>query len=423
MAEKLGFGPDIENRIISLCIKDTQFFLDIHEYLKGNHFVKEEYGKAYAFIQLYFDKWHSIPSLDIIKRELTNYGIDVDNLEHKDDNTLHRDYLLEETVNLIRHQEMKKFILKAATEVDSKDSNFEKLEEELRAVISIQPSSNLGTFYFDVDERYAKIRNINTDRFPTGIPSVDRALNGGLGKKELVCFAAVAGAGKSYMLAITGSNLITKGYNVVHYTLEMSEEITSLRYDNAIMNKTTDELLNDVAAVKEKLATLQKLRQNNLVIKEYPTKGASVSTIRAHLNKLKEQKSFIPDVVIIDYGDIMRGSRNFTNRYEEQGAIFQEMRGLAQEFDIPVLTATQANRGAVSKDVAGMEDLGDSFDKARIMDALFFILQKPEEKEDEIFRLYDAKVRNGRSGKITGYEINYAKASIKEIGEVEREDV
>ena len=127
-------------------------------------------------------------------------------------------------------------------------------------------------------------------------------------------------------------------------------------------------------------------------------------------------------MIIVDYGDIMKPTRRYNSRYDEQGTIFQELRGLAQEFNVPVLTATQTNRGAVSKDVIGQEDLGDSYDKARILDALFTLIQSKEDKEDGIFKIYSAKVRNGASGKLYGYKIDYEKAQLEEIGVVNSDD-
>ena len=417
MTEELGFSGDLEREIISLCLKDTQFFLDVHDHLDHKHFATDEASKTYAILKTYFETYHSIPNEDIVRHNASKIGIDIDSGYFKA-NPLNRDFLLTETIDLIRHQEMKRFVMDAFKEVDKKNPNFDDLEDKLRKVINIQPTHDLGLFYFDLDERFQRIKSQSVERTACGIPSMDRALGGGLGKKELVCVAAPPGAGKSYLLCIAGANMLCARNNILHYTLEMSEEITSLRYDSAILNKTSDEIKCDIVKAKDLLERRRKVMEENLVIKEFPTKSASVNTFRAHILKLREQRGFIPDVIIVDYGDIMKATRSFNNRYEEQGSIFQDLRGLAQELNVPIFSATQTNRGSMSKDIVTMEDLGDSFDKARIMDGLFCIVQKPEEKEDGLFRLYDAKVRNGRAGKLHGYEIDYARAQINEIGEV-----
>ena len=417
--ETLGLGESLEKDIVSLCIHDVKFFLDVTQYLKPQHFVSETMGKAYAVIQGYFDVYHTVPKVDIIKYQLKKLGIDSDGVELPRD-ILNRDFLLSETVKLVRNQEMKRYVLSAIGEIEKGDkANYEKLESELRSVLNIQPEHDLGTIYFDVDERFAKLHAAQTERIPTGIPFVDHSLNGGLGRKELTCFAAAPGVGKSFMLAICGAHILKTGHNIVHYTLEMSEELTALRYDCALLTMSSKDILADEKRAKERINAHKKIISENLVIKEFPTKGATINTLRAHLSKLKEQRNFIPDLITVDYGDIMKATRSYDKRYDEQGAVFQELRGLAQEMNVAVLSATQTNRGSMSKEIATMEDLGDSFDKARIMDALFMILQKPDEKEDGLFRMYSAKVRNGVGGRLFGFEINYETATIREVGETQ----
>lgn len=413
--EKLGFGENLEQEIIALCTKDVNFFVDVHEYLTPKHFMSDKMGKAYAVIKTYFDEHHSVPNEATIKYMLGKLQADSD-IEFKV-NKLNRDFLLSETIRLVRHQELKKFIFSSLTEVEKGNPDLGKLEEKMKKILNIQPTHDLGTFYYDIDERFLRLKNLNTIKLPTGIPTVDKALNGGLAPKELVCFGAASGVGKSFLLCIAGAHILKTCHNVVHYTLEMSEEITSLRYDCALLDKTTEEIYGDFFKAKEGIEKYKKIMTNNLVIKEFPTKTASVNTFRSHLNKLKEQRNFIPDVIIVDYGDIMKPTRNVDKRYEEQGLIFQELRGLGQELNVPILSATQGNRGSGMKDQAGMEDLGDSYDKARIMDGLFFLMQKPEEKEDGLFRLRDAKVRNGKAGGIHNYEIDYPRAKIRLVEE------
>ena len=412
--DKLKFNLELQKEIIGLCVHDPTFFLKLNGVVTPAHFSDSTAARCYAIIQRHFNEHNVVPEVSIIQYYLSKVGDEAtdDYFERHGEN---RDFLLDETLKMVRRQELKRFVLKAAEMVDDDEEQLDMLESEIRRIIGINADRDLGLFYYDLDERFQRILSLKETKYPIGIPSVDRVLGGGISRKELVCFAAASGVGKSFLLVIAGANMLCDGLNVVHYTLEMSEEVTSLRYDSAITHKTIDEILGDVDSVKATLSKRKKLFENNLVIKEYPTKSASVNAIRAHLRELLEQHKFIPDVIIVDYGDIMKATRSFNSRYEEQGSIFQDLRGLAQEMNVPVLSATQTNRGSLSKDVVTMEDLSDSFDKARIMDALFCMVQKPEEKEDGFFRLYDAKVRNGKAGGIHGYNIDYARVIIDEI--------
>jgi replicative DNA helicase len=425
MAENLKLSEDLEKEIISHSIKDVQFFLDIQDFLKKDHFENQEIATAWYYIQQYFNVYHSVPTRLEIDQILKAKEIDVGDflLDEENTATTNRDWLLDETIRLIRHQEFKKHVMNCAEEAGKEKPDFDKLEEELKAVLSITPMSDLGTSYFDLDERFLALAGLQQDRIKTGIEVIDDSLEGGLADKELVGIGAPSGVGKSYILCIAGANmLIGERKNVLHYTFEMSEERTSLRYDMAILNMTKEEIFEDVELTKSKLSP-HKIKQRHLYIKEFPTRGANANTLRTHMNKLREQKGFIPDVVIIDYGDIMKAiSSKYSSKYDEQGAIFQELRGLAQEFNVPILTATQTNRGSVGKAVIGQEDMADSYDKARIMDALFTLVQRPEDKEDGLIRIFSAKNRNNVSHVLSGYKIDYAKAQLEYIGRIEQED-
>jgi archaellum biogenesis ATPase FlaH len=422
MTKPLKFSPTIERDIVALCLTDTTFFIDVHEHLKPGHFTDEFAGQAYSLIQGYFGHYHLVPEWSRLEYFLNDNEVEIPE-EWKPEKVPDREWLLEQTLTLIRHQEFKSFIFDCADESEKEKPNFDRLEQDLQKILSIQPISDLGLFYFDLDERYVRLTASKGERIKTGIEVVDQALEGGLAKEELVCFAGPSGAGKSYLLAIAGAHMLVKEKkNVVHYTLEMSEERTSLRYDMAVLAQTKGEIMDDIEGAKNSLKNIKTVLNKNLVVKGFPTMSANANTLRTHLFKLREQQRFFPDVIIVDYGDIMDSRKKFSSKYDTQGAVFQDLRALAQEFKVPVLTATQTNRGAVGKAIIGQEDLGDSYDKARIMDALFTIVQKPEEKEDGYFKLYEAKVRNEQSGRLWGYQIDYARAQLEFIAKVEEED-
>ena len=421
MVEVLGLNSELERDIIALALSDNNFFFDVYEYLEKGHFSDSETGKTWTIIKKFFQENQRVPKEKELRYFLSKLDIELDENYFLPDKLI-RDTLREETLELVRVQEFKKFIFESADQIDSGNPDYGKMQDKIKSIVNIQSISDLGLSYFDIDERFQKIQSLSVDRVPTGIPIVDTTLKGGLAAKELVAFAAPSGVGKSFLLVIAGAHMLKHNKNVLHYTMEMSEEITSLRYDSALLHATETEILSDIEATKARITGKQKNIKSNLIIKEFPTKGASVSTLRAHIQKMREQQNFLPDVIIVDYGDILKSTRRYNSRYDEQGAIFQELRGLAQEMEVPILTATQTNRGSVDKEVIGQEDLGDSYDKARIMDALFTIVQRKDEKEDGLFRIYSAKVRNAADGKLYGYRIDYSRATLEEIKEVNLED-
>jgi hypothetical protein len=217
-----------------------------------------------------------------------------------------------------------------------------------------------------------------------------------------------------------GFNFLKHGYNVVHYSLEMSEERLGLRYDAVASNIAVKELTDSVDEIKAKYNTLKKITKSHLKLKEFPTSLASIYDIESHLEHLKLQENFIPDVVIVDYGDIMKSTRKTANLYEEQGWIFRELRGLAVKNDVAVLTATQSNRGALKEDggtsdLIGMDKTADSMEKNRILDVLFSVTQSVQDKNDGKINLWVAKNRNGEANKMLEFLINYRNMKISEM--------
>lgn len=217
-----------------------------------------------------------------------------------------------------------------------------------------------------------------------------------------------------------GFNFLKHGYNVVHYTLEMSEERLGLRYDGVASNIALRELTSNIDEVKAKYKTLKKITKSHLKLKEFPTSLASIYDIEAHLEHLKLQENFIPDALIVDYGDIMKSTRTTKNLYEEQGWIFRELRGLAVKQNVAVVTATQSNRGALKEDggtsdLIGMDKTADSMEKNRILDVLFSVTQSVQDKNDGRLNLWVAKNRNGEANKMLEFLINYRNMKISEI--------
>ena len=223
----------------------------------------------------------------------------------------------------------------------------------------------------------------------------------------------------SIFLPNFGIKSLLGGLNVVHYTLEMSEERLGMRYDAITSGLIMKELNGHPDEIKKKYDTIQKITKARLKMKEFPTGMASVMDIEAHLENLKLHEDFVPDVLIVDYGDIMRSSHKAANLYEEQGWIFREMRGLAVKKNVIVITATQSNRDSLgadgaTKEIIGMNNTADSMEKNRIIDALFTITQTRSEKDSGQINLYAAKNRNGESNVYCQFNINYGNMKITE---------
>ena len=242
----------------------------------------------------------------------------------------------------------------------------------------------------------------------TGWKEIDSISKDGLGKGELGVVIAPTGAGKSMVLAHLGSQALKDGKNVVHYTLELSSERTGQRYDSCISGVHLSELYDRKEAVYESCVDVQ----GELVIKEYPTKSATVSTLRSHLEKLKKNDRKI-DMILVDYADLLHAPTKYREKREELESIYEGLRALSQEFECPVWTASQTNRSGLNAEVITMESISEAFNKCFVADFIFSISRTIDDKKVNGGRLFIAKNRNGPDGLIYPIFMNTSNVKIE----------
>ena len=220
---------------------------------------------------------------------------------------------------------------------------------------------------------------------------INELTDGGLGKGELGVFVAPAGIGKSWGLINIGANAVKKGLTVIHYTLELNEAYVGLRYDSVITGIPNQNLKHYQSQVKEELEKLA----GELIIKYYPTKTVSVLGLRGHIEKCIMQGKK-PDVVVVDYADLLRGHGQ-EKRHELEG-IYEDLRGMAGEYEIPIWTASQANRSALEEDVIGAEKISESYGKVMVADFVISLSRKVADKMAGTGRWHVIKNRFGPDG-------------------------
>jgi replicative DNA helicase len=199
------------------------------------------------------------------------------------------------------------------------------------------------------------------------------------------------------------------GKNVVHYTFELTETAVGIRYDSNLCNIPS----NDVPDSKELIMSrYEKMELGRLIIKEYPTGSASVNTIRNHLEKVM-MKGFIPSLVVIDYADVMKSTRQFDSLRHELKLIYEELRNLSMDMNIPIWTASQSNRSGATSDVVGLENMSEAYGKAMVADVVLSLSRKPMEKDKGVGRLFIAKNRAGRDGVLFPVAIDTARSKFE----------
>jgi len=369
----------------------------------------------------FHDKYKNFPTLSllvsIIRDELTS-GSDIVLREQvveflsrvkASPNLGDLNYVKDKTYDFCKKQALQQALedsVKAIT-----DENYEAVLNIMKDAVSKGTPSTIGhDFFNDHEARFAKISRITC---PTGIPQLDKqgVLSGGLGRGEIGVVTAPTGVGKSHYLVAMGAAALRCGKNVVHYTFELSETQVGIRYDSNLCDITSDEVID---RKEEILKHYEAGEFGRLIIKQYSTGAASIVTLRNHIEKLA-MKDFIPSIIIVDYADIMRSTRQYDSMRHELKLIYEELRNLAGELNIPVWTASQANREAADKDIVNLSNMSEAYGKAMVADVVVSISRKPMEKSSGIGRLFIAKNRAGRDGILFPIKIDTARSKISVI--------
>lgn len=326
-------------------------------------------------------------------------------------------YVKEKSLEFCRKQALKKALESAVDQMQA--NKYESIVETIKKAVQVGTAPSVGhDFFNEMDARFTRLKR---DTIPTRLPELDKKeiLNGGSGKGELLCVVGASGSGKSHWLTMIGANALREGKNVLHYTFELSETAVGIRYDSNLCDMDSNEVMD---RKEEVMKFYEDTKLGRLFIKEYPTNTASVYTLKAHIERL-DLKGFKPDIVIIDYADIMRSSRQFDSLRHELKLVYEELRGMAMEIGVPIWTASQSNKEGANSEVIDMTNMSEAYGKAMICDVIVSVSRRAHEKAGGWGRLYVAKNRAGRDGLVYPIKINTARSKFEITGESDAPDM
>jgi|TARA_X000001388_G_scaffold74360_4_gene67276 hypothetical protein len=315
------------------------------------------------------------------------------------------EYIKDTALDFCKKQKLKEALIKSVDLI--KSSSYDEVSKVIDNALKLGSDNTLGYDYLaDFEKRFIK-----KCRAPvtTGWADIDEIAKGGLGKGELGVVVAPTGAGKSMVLVHLGAQALKAGKNVLHYTLELADTVVAGRYDSAI----TGVELKNLTVFKEKIYDEVKDIEGKLIVKEYPTRSASIQTIKNHIDKLR-RRDFNPDMIIVDYGDLIKpeNSRKDEKRHQLE-TIYEELRGLAQICECPLWTASQTNRSGLNAEVITMESISEAFNKCFVADFIFTVSRTVEDKNTNTGRIFIAKNRNGPDGLVYPIFMDTSNVKIK----------
>lgn len=396
----------VENKIIQNLLFNEEYCRKAAPHIKLEYFKERTDRAIVKVIMEFFLKYNKVPTPDVVKLELDKEKISdkelsasyelVDSLK-SDDTPI--EYNIEMTEKFCQDSALYNAILKSIAIIDGKDKEFtqEALPGILQDALSVSFDTNIGHDYVeDADARYDFYKRVE-EKVPFDLDILNNITSGGLSKKSLNIILSPTGMGKTLVKCHIAAATLKQSKNVLYITMEMAEERIAERIDANLMNVTLDELkVIDREAFSNRFDKIRKKTQGRLIIKEYPTATAHSGHFRALLEELRIKKNFIPDLIIIDYLNICASARMrmgaSVNSYTYIKSIAEELRGLAVEYNVPILSSTQTNRDGYANSDVDLSNVSESAGLSSTADLVIAVIRT--EELDELNQLMVKQLKN-----------------------------
>ena len=385
---------NLEQTILRSILTDEQYMRKVLPFVKPDYF-EGIYRILFKEVGKFVSKYNKLPTLEAFKIEIDSsdklnteqytFALEViPNIFTKEE--VNQQWLYDTTEKWCQDRAIYNAIMESISIIDGKHTTLTKqaLPSLLEGALAVSFDTNIGHDYIDNVEQRWDFYHAQEERIPFDLDYFNQITKGGLPRKTLNIALAGTGVGKSLFMCHVAANALTQGRNVLYITLEMAEERIAERIDANLLNVPIDQLENLTKdMLKTKVNNIKMKGNGKLIIKEYPTGQANTSHFRALLNELKLKRNFIPEIIFVDYLNIcgsarMKAMGGSINSYTYIKAIAEEMRGLAVEFNVPIVSATQTTRAGFSSSDPGLEDTSESFGLPATADLMFALIATEE---------------------------------------------
>ena len=398
----------IEQVILENLIYSEQYVRKVIPFLKASYFMNNEDQRVFTIIRDFVEKYNNPPNKQAIILSL-NEDKTLNEDTHKKCSDLldsltedkpDKKWLIDETEKFCKDKALYLGVMDSIQILDgkNKDQGRDALPQILSDALAVGFDTNIGhDFIADAEKRYDFYHRLE-EKVEFDLDMFNRITEGGLSNKTLNILLAGTGVGKSLFMCHMASSCISKGKNVLYITLEMAEERIAERIDANLMNIPIMELKDlSKAMFDDRIGKINKKIEGRLIIKEYPTASAHVGHFKALINELKLKRSFFPDIIFIDYLNICTSARfrpgSQANTYVIIKSIAEELRGLAVEQNVPILSATQTTRAGFASSDISMTDTAESFGLPATADLMFAIISTDELEQMGQFMVKQLKNR------------------------------
>ena len=388
----------VETTILGNLLQNEEYTRKVLPFLKNDYFSRNPEKIIYGTVSDFVTKYNSLPTKEALSIELQEKKINEEEFKEtmellddiSKDTQEHTDlgWLLDTTEKFCQDKAIYNAVVESIGILDNQKSSQDKglIPEILSDALSVSFDPHVGHDYLDdSDDRFEFYHRVE-EKIPFDLDYFNRITKGGLSQKSLNICLAGTGVGKSLFMCHVASSCLSQNQNVLYITLEMAEEKIAERIDANLLDIAVDDLhALSKDMYDKKIENLSKTTKGKLIVKEYPTASANVNHFRALLNELNLKRSFVPDIIFVDYLNICTSSRIRTganvNSYTYIKSIAEELRGLAVENKIPIVSATQTTRSGYSNTDVGLEDTSESFGLPATADLMFAIISTEQMEE------------------------------------------
>lgn len=379
----------LETMILSNLLRDEAYLRKTIPHLKDEYFIDWSERKVFQHIQKFVESYNASPSVEALgisiqndkqltEDEFSQMSEVISSLTHEETN---KEWLLTETEKFCKDKAVYNAIVQSIQIIDGKDKNYtsDAIPDILKDALGVSFDNSVGHDYLlDSDDRFDFYHRVE-ERIPFDLEMFNKITKGGLPNKTLNIALAGTGVGKSLFMCHMAASSMSQGKNVLYITMEMAEERIAERIDANLMNVTMDDLKNlPKQMFDDRISRIKNKTEGQLIIKEYPTASVHAGHFRALLNELNLKKEFRPDIIFIDYLNICASSRfkmsGSVNSYTYIKGIAEELRGLAVEFNVPIVSATQTTRSGFGNSDVELTDTSESFGLPATADFMFAII-------------------------------------------------
>jgi replicative DNA helicase len=387
---------NLETTILKNLIYNEEYLRKVLPFLKSEYFTNRIEKLIYNEISSFATNYNTSPtteSLGIAIREKNNISAEevekcetyIKEIEATKETQTKMEWLIDKSELFCQEKAIYNAVLGSISILDGKDKTHEKgaIPKILSDALAVSFDNSIGHDYLDDSDSRFEFYHRVEQRIPFDLDYFNKITKGGLPKKTLNIALAGTGVGKSLFMCHVAAGCMTQGKNVLYITLEMAEEKIAERIDANLLNVTVDELSElPKDLYDKKVNKVKQMTTGKLIIKEYPTASASSIHFRTLLNELHLKRNFVPDIIFIDYLNICCSARikagANVNSYTYVKAIAEELRGLAVEFGVPIVSATQTTRSGFTSSDPGLEDTSESFGLPATADLMFALISSEE---------------------------------------------